>query len=320
MYHIILNPSSRSGRGMKIWLKQIEPILKERGIKYELYMTKGDDKNAPMVQEIMSKYDGTERINLIVLGGDGTVNEVVQAIDDYDKVQLSIIPTGSSNDLARDIGISVDPADALRHLLDEPTSIDMDLGVVHYENSLVRNGNMSIPDRYFMVSTGIGFDAAVCEEAMHSKLKNALNRCGLGKLTYLSVALKQLIATKYITGELILDGDEDNIISLEKLLFVAGMNHRFEGGGFMFGPEADATDGLIDMCVVSKLPKPKILRVLPSAFKGKHFAFDGVDSYRASSYAIRTSEPLWVHTDGEVKTRADYVSVMLKGGAVHFTY
>ncbi len=322
LYRIIMNPSSKSGRGVKIWEKSVEPELIRNRVSYKTYMTKGDNQNGPIVEKVIAdaKADEDDIIRLIILGGDGTVNEIIQSLPLDIKVHISVIPTGSSNDLARDVGISTDPAKAIAHLIDSPVKKEIDLGVVHYENNLVRNGAMQIPDRRFIVSTGIGYDAAICEEAMNSRLKNILNKLGLGKLTYLGVALKQLATTRYITGELILDGNENSIIPLDRLLFVTGMNHKYEGGGFMFGPDADDADGLLDLCVVSRIKKSEILRVLPTAYKGEHFAYDGVDSYRTSRYSIRTSEPLWVHTDGEVRTKADYISVSLVSKAITLVY
>lgn len=320
MYYVIVNPSSRSGRGLKIW-KQVEPIFMQHNTEYEVHYTKGDDMNGPMVREICDKAaERGEEARIVIMGGDGTVNEILQGIPSLRDVIVSVIPTGSSNDLARDLDLSTDPCEAVRHMLEQPTSLYIDLGTVHYENTLVRNGAMSIPDRRFIVSTGIGYDAGVCEEAMHSSLKNFLNKLHLGKLTYVSVALKQLIATKPITAELILDGKENDVIQLDRLLFVAGMNHRYEGGGFMFAPEANNHDGLIDLCVVTKLSKPMVLRVLPSAYEGKHYEYEGVNHYTARTYSVRTSAPIWVHTDGEVKTRADYISVSLEKEAIHLIY
>ena len=165
----------------------------------------------------------------------------------------------------------------------------MDLGTVTYEDG---------QSRHFCVSCGIGYDAAVCEEALHSKMKNVLNKIGLGKLTYLSIALKQLFAAKAVSGKITLDNGYP--ITIDNMLFTACMLHRFEGGGFMFCPDADATDGILNLCVVGDLPKPIILMALPTAFSGSHYRFEGITPYQAKQVTIESSAPLWVHTDGEV--------------------
>ncbi len=319
MYHIIVNPMSRSGRGKKIW-KKVQDLLVAKQIPYQVYFTQFHGHATKIANELSASVESTkETLHLIVLGGDGTVNEVIQDIHLGDNIIMSYIPTGSSNDLARDLGISSDPAIALEHLLEHPTEIHMDLGEVHCENSLVREGNVTIPDRRFIVSCGFGYDAAICQEALSSRIKDFFNKCGLGKLTYLGIALKQLIGARYITGELMLE-DKEEPIKLDKFLFLAGMNHRYEGGGFMFAPKANDHDGILDLCSVSKISKSKILTVLPSAFKGQHFNNDGVDAYSTKQYTIRTSEPLWVHTDGEVETKADFISVKCNQEVIRFIY
>ena len=157
------------------------------------------------------------------------------------------------------------------------------------------------------MSSGIGFDAAVCEEALASKFKNTLNKIGLGKLTYLSIALKQLIKARKVTCSITLaDG---KMIRLPKFLFVAGMVHQYEGGGFKFCPGADYQDGLLDVCVVGNIPKWLILFALPTAFSGQHYRFCGIDRYSASCIHLETSIPLWVHTDGEVTAKSDYITM-----------
>lgn len=319
MYYIVVNPASKSGRGKRYWNK-IEPILSEKNIPYQVFFSEYHGHISEIVDELT--YDApnaNEDINLIILGGDGTMNEALQGIHDFKKVNLSYIPTGSSNDLARDLGISRNPVTALNHLLTNPTTVSIDIGTVHCENSLVRDGQMIIPDRHFIVSCGIGYDAAICQEALVSTIKDFLNKCGLGKLTYLGIALKQLIRTQYITGELTLNENE-TIIPIQKLIFIAGMNHKYEGGGFKFAPEANNHDRLLNLCCATKVSKLKILCALPTAFNGNHYRFDGIDGYKANSYTVRTSSPLWVHTDGEVETKADFISVKCNDNQIRFTY
>ena len=131
----------------------------------------------------------------------------------------------------------------------------------------------------------------------HSGIKAFLNKIGLGKLTYLGVALKQLMSMSYADAELIIDGGDP--IKLRDLVFIAGMNHRFEGGGFMFGPNASDNDGKLDLCVVTGVSKGSVLKIMPKALKGEHFGYDGIEQYHASTYTVKTPAPLWVHTDGE---------------------
>jgi len=308
MYHIIINPRSRSGRGLRIWKETVEPKLKEEGTAYRNYFSEKPGDVARLSGEITSAAAG-EPVTLILLGGDGTVNEALTGMKDTSNVTLGYIPTGSSNDLARDLNIPGDPLEALELILHKGSVHIMDLGAVTYSDGGARP---------FIVSCGIGFDAAVCEEAMHSRLKNVFNRLGLGKLTYLGIALKQLFGTKAVSGKLILD--HKITVNMNTLLFVTFMLHRFEGGGFMFCPDADASDGILNLCAVGDLPKLLILFALPTAFRGKHYRYEGITPYQAKTVTIETSAPLWVHTDGEVTRKSDRLTVTCRHGAIRMLY
>lgn len=305
MYHIIVNPASRSGRGRRIWTETVKPALSEKNISYSVYFSKKVGDVTQLVKKIIAEHfsdNAAEKpCRLIILGGDGTVNEALQGIAPSMNVIIGYIPTGSSNDLARDLGIPKDPLKALSRILDAEAHPDrictMDRGLVKTDNGC----------HSFAVSCGIGFDAAVCEEVMHSKLKVMLNKLKLGKLTYLGVALKQLFAAKPVSCTLYLDDKEP--IYIKKILFIASMTHRFEGGGFKFCPMADYTDGLFDLCVVGNIPKLLILFALPTAFFGKHLLVPGIDHYRAARIRITTGAPLWAHTDGEVLGHADGMEI-----------
>ncbi len=311
MYHIIINPASKSGKGLAIW-KTLEPVLLEKNVSYRTYISTHTGHVSELTSEITSTASDAEYpLNLILLGGDGTVNDALQGIKDFSKVNIGYIPTGSSNDLARALKLRRDPVELLLQILDGTHSRMIDLGILTYEDdSKIVSRLHKRPEsksRYFIVSSGIGFDAAVCEEALSSPIKNTLNRLKLGKLTYLGIALKQLITAKPVSCKIYLDGKDPFVIP--KFLFSAFMVHPYEGGGFCFCPQADDTDGLLDLCVVGNLPKLIILLALPTAFFGKHYIFPRINHYRASSVRIKTSAPLWVHTDGEVYMKSDAISI-----------
>lgn len=306
MYYFIVNPASRSGYGRHIWEEIVKPYLSQKKIPYEVHFSEKAGDVIRLAEQITTAFsqnhaDDHEYCYLVILGGDGTVNESLQGISSFDRVIMGYIPTGSSNDLARDLGISKKPIEALERVLSagpESESIRlMDRGVVTTKNGV----------RSFDVSCGLGFDAAVCEEAMHSKIKDTLNRLKLGKLTYLGIAIKQLFASKKVTADLYLDDNEP--IHIRRIFFSVAMIHRFEGGGFKFCPMADYTDGIFDICVVGNLPKLVVLLCLPTGFFGKHYLLPGINHYRAKRIRIKTSEPLWMHTDGEVHEKVDFLEI-----------
>lgn len=316
MFHIIINPASRSGHGKKIWKEAIKPALNEQEVPYQAYFSEKAGDVAKLARKIITAHceknnSSTDYCKIIILGGDGTVNEALQGIPKNARVEIGYIPTGSSNDLARDIGIPKNPLDALSTILtaqDKPES-----AISKMDRGIVKNGDKEIS---FAVSCGIGFDAAVCAEANHSKMKETLNKLHLGKLTYLGIALKQLFAARSVSCTLYLDDQEP--IFIKKIMFVASMTHRYEGGGFKFCPTADFTDGIFDLCVVGNLPKLLILFALPTAFFGKHYWFPGVTHYRAKKIRIETSSPLWMHTDGEAHSKSKHLEISCVQGDIRF--
>lgn len=322
MYYIIVNPASKSGKGKRIW-SLLEPVLIKNQIEYKVFFSREAGHVIRFVRELsvsLLENNADSIIKLIALGGDGTLNEVLQGITDFNRVQLGYIPTGSSNDLARDLKLSAKPAAILEAILSCKKPSLMDVGILTYNQTsdeLSRlHSNTSSMKRYFSVSCGIGFDAAVCEEALASKFKNVLNKIGLGKLTYLSIALKQLIKAKKTTCRLTLD--DSQTITLSKFLFAACMIHQFEGGGFKFCPGASSEDGIIDICMIGNIPKWLILMALPTAFFGKHYIFRGIEHYTAKKIRLETSVPLWVHTDGEVTRKSNSITITCEKQKLQF--
>ena len=299
MVNMVINPASKSGHGLEMW-KELEDWLLKHSIEYEAFLSKGPGDVTRIVHELcengLSK--ASSMLRIIILGGDGTFNEALQGITDFDCVEIGYIPTGSSNDLARDL---------------------MDLGRLTYHDSASERSRLheekDSDTRYFAVSCGIGYDAAICEEALASHFKNTLNRLGLGKLTYLTIALKQLILTKRGNCTITLDGKEP--FELKSFLFIATMIHRFEGGGFMFCPDADAQDGRFNLCAVGPIAKLRILFALPSALKGQHYRYPHIYPYDGASVHIEADRPFWVHTDGEVSRKSSSITIECLQKKIH---
>lgn len=283
MYNFIVNPNARSGLGMKVW-KDLDNILKNTNVSYDVYFTKYQRHATEITRNITS--DGKEHI-IVALGGDGTVNEVVNGIVNYDKTILGYIPIGSSNDFARGLALPTDPTEALNTILKVPHLHPMNIGELKYKNKM----------RRFAVSAGIGFDADICHEAVVSRLKYLLNKLKLGKLTYVGIALHRLFLTKPCTTKITLD--HDKTLTFPSTYFVALMNNRFEGGGVKFCPKAKNDDDKLDVIVVSNVPKLKVLMLFPAAFAGLHVYFKGVNIYTCKHIQICSERTLPVHTDGE---------------------
>lgn len=281
-YEFIVNPQARSGMGGMIW-DMICPELKKRNVDHTVRMTRRRRHAERIANEITA--DGEEHL-IVVLGGDGTVNEVLNGLNAPEKITLGYIPIGSSNDFARGLGIPGDPMKALAAVLKQDRVIEMDVG------EMTRAGRQ----RRFAVSAGIGFDAAVCHEVCVSRWKVLLNRLNLGKLSYAAVALDQLVRSRPANACVTVDGRRR---VFEKMYFAAFMNLPYEGGGFKFCPRASAADGQLDVMIAAGLPKLKILLLLPTAFWGKHTGFKGVTILRGRHVTVESEKPLPLHTDGE---------------------
>ena len=304
-YHFVINPAARTGSGKIMWEEKVRPYLRRHNILYKAWFSTAKGDLIRIAGDICSS-EIERPIRIVVLGGDGTMNEFIQGLHGTRDIVLGYVPTGSGNDLARGLGIPADTKQALDIIFRTGHPSLMDMGSLTYPG-----GNT----RRFLVSCGMGFDAAVCEEAMHSSLKGSLNKLKLGKLTYLSIAIKQIFTAGRTDGTLTLgDGRE---IAFSKLLFIAGMNQRFEGGGFEFCPGAVDNDGFLDLCMVQNISKGRVLISLPLALKGKHLHVRGISTYHTDSFEIRTKEPLWVHTDGEVAQKTDALSVRIEKHAIH---
>lgn len=298
MYTFITNPNARSGLGAKVW-KELEQILKEKAVSYDVHFTKYQRHATQIVRDLTS--DGMEH-TIIMLGGDGTVDEVINGITNLSKVTLGYIPIGSSNDFARFFGFRSDPVQTLQKILDSTDTTLMNVGHITYHKCE--------KSKRFAVSAGAGFDAAVCHQSVTSRIKVALNRLHLGRLTYVGIALTQLLALKPCTVHVSIDGKEE--VSYEKTYFVAAMNHPYEGGGFKFCPDADPCDGKLNLTIIAGLPKLKVLFLLPTAFKGWHTIFKGVHTFSCNQFALRSDQALPLHTDGEPVPYSDTMTASLE--------
>lgn len=289
MYHFIVNPNSRSKYANNLW-SALEKVLMSRNVAYRAYLTEHAGhatEYAHMIEEEYRSGDTSGPLQLIIVGGDGTANEVINGLVSYHNIILGIVPSGSGNDLAHALGIPSNPFQALERVLAPKQLRWVDHGILHYYNST--------PPHRFDVSAGIGYDAAVCYEASHSSLKKTLNRLQLGKLTYLILAVKQFFTHKPIDAEIIIDGKHQH----RRLLFAAAMLGKYEGGGLKLAPHASLDDRKLSVCVVDEFAKWKFFYLLPSLLFGKHTFFRGVDIYDCTSFEIRCKEPAILHTDGE---------------------
>lgn len=286
MLNFIVNESARSGKGREVW-NQIEQVLIERSLHYVCYKTEYEGHALGLAFEITERISSSQ--TLIVVGGDGTVNEVLNGIQHFDHLRFGVIPVGSGNDYARGLSLYTNPVEAITHMLDFGEETSIDLGCVSWDDGKER--------RLYAISSGIGLDALVSKKALTSNLKKFLNKIHLGKLTYILLTIQTLFTMD--TAEAELTFPYGRHVSLSNMIFLAGMNFRAEGGGVPMAPHADFTDGKLDICTAYKIPKWLTFLLLPLLAIGKHEHVRGFKIVHTSKCHIHTDKPMVVHTDGE---------------------
>ena len=312
MYHFIVNPGSRSGKGKEIW-HRIKKILDKKSIPYRSYMTEYAGHAKRFAEDISAHASAEHPVKIIVMGGDGTIHEVLTGIKDLRAVIFGFIPTGSGNDFCRGMNLPQDPLEALRIILYDHRTGRMDVPKIRF-----KSGDGAVTSYRFGISAGMGYDAAVCHEVQITPAKKILNRLGLGKLSYLYVALKQMFFLKPSSVRFTLD--ENRRYAYDNVYFIAVMNQKYEGGGFKFCPLANTHDHILDVIAVEGIPRILMFLALPSAFWGAHTHVPGIHIYRCRSIVVDSPIPLPVHIDGEprglrkkiaVTTETDQISVFL---------
>lgn len=301
MYYFIVNPSSRSGQGMEVWI-QAEYTLKKEHIAYQVFFTRYSGHGTRLVHSLLPKL---HEQHLVIIGGDGTVNEVLNGLPSHFPVTVSYIPVGSGNDFARGMQISPQPEESLRCLLSPSGSERIDLGKL----------NTGKQESVFGVSSGIGYDAEVCYEVSHSRIKKWLNRLHLGKLAYAAAAIRLLFTFRPSDMEITLDDQPP--LHFQNAYFAAGMNLPYEGGGFRFCPAANCKDGKLDFMIVHNLPKWKILLLFPTAYFALHTHIRGITILQGKSMHIHSSHPFRLHRDGEFAGYSNDITLSINPEAVY---
>ncbi len=286
MYHFIVNQRSRAGRAKKIW-KVVAAELDERGVEYRAYMTKYPGHATKLADMICNEFDGVK--NIVIVGADGTVNEVINGVHPYQDVILGLIPVGKGNDLAKGLGLPLDPLKALERVIEPKRYQYVDHGVLNFYDG-------STPRR-FAVSAGVGLDASVSYEASRSPLKMILNKLGFDKPVYFLIGVKGIFRYKPFNIEILVDGVKKKRVN--KLVFASAMIQKTEGGGIKIAPKADNSDGKLTVCMVHDVSRFKLLLITLLMLFGAHGRMRGVETFDCTSFEVTAENNCVVHTDGE---------------------
>lgn len=283
MLYFIVNPASSSGRGIKVWEKT-SALLDEKNIEYKAFMLRKKGETKRIASELSAS---GEEMTVILVGGDGTINEFLSGLSSYSHITFGVIQTGSGNDFARALELPDDPEKILDLVLSGKK-----IRPLHTGRVLAGDSSFS-----FAVSSGIGLDAAVCEVADISGAKSFLNSIGLGKLVYSLHGLKALLTNPVMKVTL---ETEEQTLKYDKVFFIAAMNTKYEGGGYMFAPQATPEDEFLDLMIAEGIPRIKAVGMMPLARKGRHTGMKGIHIIRCRKAHIKTDREAFLHTDGEV--------------------
>ena len=278
---LIINPVAGAGKTAKKW-PQIMALLKSIGLHFE-----HDFTEAPGHARELAKSAAKKGYELVVsVGGDGTINEVVNGLYDagnITNVMLGIISTGTGRDYIRTIGIPYAYKEACQCLI-SPRKLTVDIGVVEY----MSDGQME--KRLFVNFAGLGLDTEIVK-ATTQKFK-ALSSTA----SYLMGLLTTLLLYRNKEISIIVDGE----VAEKKICTVLMSNGKYGGGGMLAAPEADPTDGLLDVLIIGDLNKPDLLWSLPRVYKGTHLTHPKVTMKKAKEIEVQSAELVSLQADGEL--------------------
>lgn len=281
-YYIIVNPTAGKGAGKKA-VRSIESALQALQVNYDLTLTEYPGHAIKLAEEAAN--NGFYAV--VAVGGDGTTNEVINGLVNAlsttnSASKLGVIPVGRGNDFSFGMGIPQDIESSCQ-LLVEGNSRPIDIGFI--------KGGDYPEGRYFGNGIGIGFDTIVGFEA--AKLPPFIS----GVPGYIIAALKTIfLFFNAPTIRLEIDGT----IIEQPCLLVSLMNGRRMGGSFMFAPDSETDDGLLNLCIVGDVTRMEILGLFSKVMAGTQETHPAIKMPTGKKVYIKAiSGTLPVHADGE---------------------
>ena len=288
---VVLNPwAGRGTAGQR--QPELDATFKQAGVEYTIVKTHARGGATELAWQGVEQ--GCDRI--VAVGGDGTINEVMNGIKGAEaslgrRAKLGVIPLGTGSDFIKVLdGVEAnDIAGGVRRAIgDRARPVDLGRAQVGDDDP-----------RYFINAIGMGFDAQVAAESLKlTKIK--------GFAVYLVAILRALATYKAHPMSVEYDGKRVH----RRLMFASIGNGRCQGGGFWLTPDALIDDGLLDLCLVDKMRLDEIIRHIPKVMEGTHARLNQVKMDRARSISVTSSTPIPVAVDGEVmSTNAHAIAI-----------
>jgi len=293
---IIVNPNAGVRKGAKDW-SEISRLLNEQDIPHLCVLTEHrDHANHLAVSFIMEGYR-----NIAVVGGDGTMNEVMNGIFAQQvilpsEITLGMIPVGTGNDWCRTFSIPFNYKEAISILKKKKTFLQ-DVGKINYFKA-------DKPfTRYFMNIAGMGYDALV------AKKTNLLKEKGRGgPLAYFYFVFASLFQYRFIEAVIEVDGHQ--VFKGEIFSMNAGIC-KYNGGGMMQVPYAVPDDGLLDVTLIKKAPKWLVIRYANKLYDGTLVDLPFVSTFKGQTLRIRSIGKIYLEADGESLGHSPFVYEIL---------
>ncbi|MBC8047628.1 MAG: diacylglycerol kinase family lipid kinase [Fimbriimonadaceae bacterium] len=292
-WFVIINPVSGRNKGGKLWHK-IKPLLTEGGISFDFAITEYVDH----ASEITGNAAKAGYTNFLIIGGDGTANDVVNGICnssiDINLFTIAMLSAGTGNDWVRTIG-KCPSLNSIVNSLKQRSTFLHDVGICSYHK------NDTIRKRYFINIVGLGFEGHVAKRLFEEK---SIFRGT--KLQYQIAILRSLFIYKHTQMKITVDGVTTELTTLS---IAAGIG-KYNGGGLKQLPESKYDDGLLDMTVIGNMSKLKMVISLPKLQSGVHTKMKEVKTFRGKEISIESKPNVFIDADGEyLGTTAIQISI-----------
>ena len=248
--------------------------LKHRGV--EVVEIVGEDAEDARYLLAAAVEKGTDAV--VVTGGDGVISNALQVLAGTD-VPLGIVPAGTGNDHAREFGIPTKDPEAAADVIIDGWTETIDLGRIRDRTGL---------EKWFGTVAATGFDSLVTDRANRMTWPH-------GRARYYIAMFAELSQLRMLPFRLVLDGKQEIEADLTMTAFG---NTRSYGGGMLICPNADRTDGLLDLTMVASGSRTRLVRFFPTAIKGTHVELDEVTTARATTVDVECPG-INVYADGD---------------------
>ncbi len=281
---VIVNPKAGVGKGLTDW-PLISNQLNRSGIDFSCVFT--EKKHHAVELTVKAINDGYRKI--VAIGGDGTINEIVNGIFIQKKVPttditLAVVAVGTGNDWIRMFGIPKTYPEAVKAIVLSNTVLQ-DVGLVSYQETMVTH------KRYMANVAGLGFDAMVNRK--FNKLKEEGRK---GKWLYIVSTLKALL--KYRSKHFKVTIDGKTVVDNDVFSATVGIG-KYNGGGMMQMPNAVFDDGLFDVTIIRKKTKASVLYNFRKLYNGKIYRIANITAWQGKQVTVESTPESPIEIDGE---------------------